>query len=77
MKGTLQELAHIVANADFLRSFGFLVRSCAPRECTLVVPYSTSMERPAGIVTGIALMGAADVAMWLATRFQFGAIVII
>ena len=38
----------------------------APGECTLVVPFLRSLERPGGIVSGMALMGAADVAMWLA-----------
>jgi uncharacterized protein (TIGR00369 family) len=72
VKATLQELADIVANVAFIKPFGFLVRSCAPGECTLVLPHSTSMERPGGIVTGIALMGAADVAMWLAIMTERG-----
>ncbi len=66
MKTTREELAHLVSNSDFLRSFGFTVDSCAPGECVLILPYAAALERPGGVVNGIALMGAADVAMWLA-----------
>jgi acyl-coenzyme A thioesterase PaaI-like protein len=30
------------------------------------VPFDAALERPGGIVSGMTLMGAADVAMWLA-----------
>jgi acyl-coenzyme A thioesterase PaaI-like protein len=32
----------------------------------LIVPFRPALERPGGIVSGMTLMGAADVAMWLA-----------
>ena len=32
----------------------------------LRVPFEPDLERPGGIVSGMTLMGAADVAMWLA-----------
>ena len=67
-----EELAQVLANADFLKPFGFVVQSCAPAECSILLPYAASLERPGGIVTGIALMGAADVAMWLAIMTQRG-----
>jgi acyl-coenzyme A thioesterase PaaI-like protein len=66
VKATLEELAELVATAPFLKPFGFIVQSCAPGECTLRVPYASSLERPGGVVSGITIMGAADVAMWLA-----------
>jgi acyl-coenzyme A thioesterase PaaI-like protein len=66
VKTTLDELARLVAGSDFLRSFNFTVDSCAPGECVLILPFAAALERPGGVVTGIALMGAADVAMWLA-----------
>jgi uncharacterized protein (TIGR00369 family) len=69
---TRDELAHIVAHAPFLKPFGLVVETCAPGECTLVVPYAVSLERPGGIVSGISLMAAADVAMWLAIMTERG-----
>ena len=32
--------------------------------CTLRVPFNAALERPGGIVSGMTLMGAADVAMY-------------
>ena len=43
-----------------------MYESTAPGECTLRVPFVRALERPGGIVSGMTLMGAADVAMWLA-----------
>jgi uncharacterized protein (TIGR00369 family) len=73
VKATLQELAELVATAPFLKPFGFIVESCAPGECTVRVPYDASLERPGGVVSGITIMGAADVAMWLAILTERGA----
>jgi acyl-coenzyme A thioesterase PaaI-like protein len=73
MKCTAEELAHLLADAAFLKPFGFVVESCAPGECALRVPYAASLERPGGIVSGITLMAAADVAMWLAIMTERGA----
>lgn len=72
MQCTRDELAHILANAAFLQPFGLEIESCTPGECTVVVPYAVSLERPGGIVSGITLMAAADVAMWLAIMTQRG-----
>lgn len=72
MKATLEELARLVAAAPFLKPFGFIVQSCAPGECTLRVPFDSSLERPGGVVSGITIMGAADVAMWLAILTERG-----
>jgi uncharacterized protein (TIGR00369 family) len=69
---TLDELARVLADAVFLKPFGFIVQSCAPRECVVLVPYAASLERPGGIVSGITLMGVADVAMWLAIMTERG-----
>jgi acyl-coenzyme A thioesterase PaaI-like protein len=63
---TLSDLNQVLANTAFLQPYGFRVESCAPGECTLRVPFLRSLERPGGIVSGMTLMGAADVAMWLA-----------
>ena len=72
MKCTQEELSRLLSEAAFLKPFGMLVVSCAPAECVVRVPFSSSLERPGGIVSGITLMGAADVAMWLAILTERG-----
>jgi acyl-coenzyme A thioesterase PaaI-like protein len=72
VKTTPEDLARVLANAEFLKPFGFILQSCAPRECVVLVPYAVSLERPGGIVSGITLMGVADVAMWLAIMTERG-----
>ena len=63
---TLSDLNQLLADSPFLRPYGFRVESTAVGVCTLRVPFQPSLERPGGIVSGLTLMGAADVAMWLA-----------
>ena len=66
LRATVAELEAVLSAARFVDPYGFRVRSCAPGVCELELPFHASLERPGGIVNGIALMGAADVAMWLA-----------
>jgi uncharacterized protein (TIGR00369 family) len=63
---TLSDLNQVLADTPFLKAYDFRVESTAPGECTLRVPFVDALERPGGIVSGMTLMGAADVAMWLA-----------
>ena len=63
---TISELNGILAATPFLQPYGFRVESAEAGECTMRVPFLRSLERPGGIVSGMTLMGAADVAMWLA-----------
>jgi acyl-coenzyme A thioesterase PaaI-like protein len=70
---SIKELNDVVATTPFLKPYGFTVKACAPGECTVVVPFVPSLERPGGIVSGMTLMGAADVAMWLAIMTLRGA----
>jgi acyl-coenzyme A thioesterase PaaI-like protein len=63
---TLSDLNQVLADTPFLKAYAFRVESTAPGECTLRVPFMPALERPGGIVSGMTLMGAADVAMWLA-----------
>ena len=72
MKSTLDELTRVLADSAFLKHFGFVVQSCAPGECTVLVPHAASLERPGGIMSGITIMGVADVAMWLAIMTHRG-----
>jgi acyl-coenzyme A thioesterase PaaI-like protein len=74
VQATREELARILADSAFLKPFGFVLESCAPRECVVRAPYAVSSERPGGIVNGIVLMGAADVAMWLAVMTERGTV---
>jgi acyl-coenzyme A thioesterase PaaI-like protein len=69
---TVEELAQVLADTAFLKPYGFVVQSCAPGECTIIVPYASSLERPGGMVSGMTIMGAADVAMWLAIMTERG-----
>ena len=63
---TIAELDQVLAATPFLEPYGFRVESADAGECKLLVPFRPSLERPGGIVSGMTLMGAADVAMWLA-----------
>ena len=63
---SVEDLNGILAGTPFLKPYGFGVKACAPGECTVIVPFMHSLERPGGLVSGMMLMGAADVAMWLA-----------
>jgi len=71
-KASLAELNAVLERTPFLAHYGFAVRACSPGECVLHVPFSPALERPGGIVSGMTMMGAADVAMWLAIMTQRG-----
>ena len=69
---SLEELSRILSQSPFIKPFGYLVESCAPGECAVRVPYAPAADRPGGVVNGIIIMGAADVAMWLAIMTRRG-----
>jgi acyl-coenzyme A thioesterase PaaI-like protein len=69
---TVEDLRQTLAESPFLRHYGLLVAHCAHGECELIVPFDASLERPGGIISGMAIMGAADVAMWLAIMTMRG-----
>lgn len=66
LRATVADLNGVLAATAFLTSYRLRVVSCAPGECAIEVPFDPALERPGGIVSGMTLMGAADVAMWLA-----------
>lgn len=72
LRASVAELNAVLAGTPFLTSYGFAVRACAPGECSLHVPFAPALERPGGIVSGMTMMGAADVAMWLAIMTRCG-----
>jgi len=69
---SLDDLTRILAQAAFIRPFGYVMESCAAGECVVRVPYAPAADRPGGVVNGIIIMGAADVAMWLAIMTRRG-----
>ncbi len=69
---TVDALQETLADSPFLRHYEFVVKSCTHGECELLVPFNDSIERPDGIISGMAIMGAADVAMWLAIMTMRG-----
>ena len=63
---TVAELNAVLEQTAFLKPYGFRVASCGAGVCSLHVAFDPALERPGGIVSGMTLRGAADVAMWLA-----------
>jgi uncharacterized protein (TIGR00369 family) len=63
---SVTDLNKVLSAASFLEGLGFEAKSCAPGECVLHVPYLPRNDRPGGVINGMTIMGAADVAMWLA-----------
>jgi uncharacterized protein (TIGR00369 family) len=59
-------LDRVLADTPFLEPYSFRVHAVSDGVCALLVPFRPALERPGGIVSGMTLMGAADVAMWLA-----------
>jgi uncharacterized protein (TIGR00369 family) len=63
---SIKDLNKVLDEATFLQGLGFEAKVCAPGYCVLHVPYLPRNDRPGGVVNGMTIMGAADVAMWLA-----------
>ena len=63
---SIAELNDVIAATPFLAPYGFAVTASGRGECTVMVPFVPALERLGGIVSGMTLMGAAAVAMWLA-----------
>jgi acyl-coenzyme A thioesterase PaaI-like protein len=59
---TAEELNQVLSASAFARIYHFALHSFAGGECTLLMPFQESLERPGGIVSGSVLMTAADVA---------------
>ncbi len=62
---TVDDLNAVLQRTAFLDGYSFAVMRRSSGECQLAVPFERSLERPGGIVSGMTIMGAADVAMWL------------
>jgi uncharacterized protein (TIGR00369 family) len=66
LRATVDELNAVIERTAFLKPYRLSVTACSEGACTVLVPFDPALERPGGIVSGMTLMGAADVAMWLA-----------
>lgn len=66
VRASVAELNAVLGQAAFVAGYAFEVVAASHGECHLRVPFKNSLERPGGIINGIVIMGAADVAMWLA-----------
>jgi acyl-coenzyme A thioesterase PaaI-like protein len=69
---TEEELRNELAEAPPLRHYGVLVADGTHGGCELLIPFNESVERPDGIISGMAIMGAADVALRLAIMTMRG-----
>lgn len=67
-----QELARLLTEFPFTRSYGFALHGVAEGQCSIDVPFREAFERPGGIVNGLVFIAAADVAMWLAIKTRLG-----
>jgi uncharacterized protein (TIGR00369 family) len=67
-----EELAQLLTEVAFTRSFGFALNGIGDGQCSIDVPFQEAFERPGGIVSGQVFMAAADVAMWLAIKTKLG-----
>ncbi len=63
---SLDALNAVIEDSPFLTRYGVKVTSCGLGECEVIMPFTESLERSDGVISGMALMGAADVAFWLA-----------
>jgi uncharacterized protein (TIGR00369 family) len=69
---TEEELIQTLSGSAFAKIYNFRLHSFGNGECTLLMPFQESSERPGGIVAGSVFMTAADVAMWLAIMTLLG-----
>ncbi len=63
---SLEALNAVIDESPFLTRYGLRVTACALGSCEVLMPFDEGLERSDGLISGMALMGAADVAFWLA-----------
>lgn len=69
---SLDALSGVIEDTPFLREYALRVTGCALGQCEVLLPFTDALERPDGLVSGMAIMGVADVAMWLAIMTSRG-----
>ena len=65
-------LRRLLRGAVFTSHYGLRLVSAREGRCVLAMPFSRGIMRPGGIVSGPALMAAADASMWLAVLTRLG-----
>ncbi len=63
---SLEALNAVIDESPFLTRYGLRVTSCALGSCEVLMPFDEGLERSDGLISDMALMGAADVTFWLA-----------
>src|SRR5690349_19909922 len=71
---SIDDLNEVLAASPILQTYEISVTACASGECSIIVPFVPALVRMGGIVSGMTLMGAADVAMWLAIMTYRGSV---
>jgi len=66
------ELRRVLRGAVFTSHYGLRLVSATAGRCVVAMPFSRAIMRPGGIVSGPALMAAADATMWLAVLTRLG-----
>lgn len=65
-------LRRLLGRAVFTRYYGLRLVAVGEGRCVLEMPFSRAIVRPGGIVSGPALMAAADASMWMAVLTRLG-----
>ena len=69
---TAGALRRLLGRAVFTRYYGLRLVEVGEGRCVLEMPFSRAIVRPGGIVSGPALMAAADATMWMAVLTRLG-----
>jgi uncharacterized protein (TIGR00369 family) len=72
LAATEAELRRVLRGAVFTMHYGLRLVSLGDGRCVLEMPFSRAIMRPGGIVSGPALMAAADATMWIAVLTRLG-----
>ena len=62
------DLQRLLDGSTFTRAYGFKVREASDGICLLEVPYTEQFARPGQRLSGLVIIAAADVALWLAIK---------
>ena len=65
---SVSDLQKLIDGSTFTRAYGFEVRDASDGTCTLAVPYTEQFARPGQRLSGLVIIAAADVALWLAIK---------
>jgi uncharacterized protein (TIGR00369 family) len=72
-KVTIERMNRMIAEGlPFAAAAGILVEALGPGSCTMRLPANADFARPGGTLSGPAMMGLADAAMWVALMSKAG-----